>query len=82
MPDRTVILNSGPVIALAGIGQLSLLPKLYKAAVIPEAVAVEVLAGETPHTGNRLFRDHPWLNRVPVSPDISQESWFARNENN
>ena len=71
MPDRTAILNSGPVIALAGVGQLSLLPRLYKTVVIPEAVAVEVLAGETPHTGLALFRDHPWLQRLNVPTDVA-----------
>jgi predicted nucleic acid-binding protein len=70
MPERTAILNSGPVIALAGIGQLSLLPRLYNAIVIPEAVTKEILAGETPQTGESLFRNHPWLQRVTAIPDV------------
>lgn len=49
MPDaprpRLVISNATPIIALALIGQLDLLQKLYGQVIIPPAVEVEILAG-------------------------------------
>jgi uncharacterized protein len=39
---RDVVCNSGPLIGLAGIGQLELLAKLYSRVLIPEAVRLEI----------------------------------------
>lgn len=41
---RKVIVNTTPIIALAGIGQLELLRKLYSEIWIPEAVNKEILS--------------------------------------
>ena len=40
-----VIADAGPLIALARIDQLSLLPALFGEVVVTEAVAIELLAG-------------------------------------
>ena len=39
---RDVVCNSGPLIALAAIGQLELLPRLYLSVLTPEAVRLEI----------------------------------------
>ena len=41
---RKVIVNTTPLIALAGIGQLDLLRQLYTEVLIPEAVNLEVIS--------------------------------------
>ena len=42
MAERTIIGDSGPLIALAIIDQLALLPRLYRRVVVPRAVWEEV----------------------------------------
>ena len=41
-PTRCIVCNSGPLIALAGICRLELLPKLYSSIVTPSAVQQEI----------------------------------------
>ena len=41
---RKVIVNTTPIIALADIGYLDLLQKLYTEIIIPEAVHAEILS--------------------------------------
>lgn len=41
---RRVVVNTTPIIALAGIGQLDLLRKIYGEIVIPKAVDLEILS--------------------------------------
>ena len=41
---RKVIVNTTPIIALADIGHLDLLQKLYTEIIIPEAVHAEILS--------------------------------------
>ena len=43
--DRIVVADSGPLIALARIGRLDLLPRLVHRVVIPPAVAAEIRDG-------------------------------------
>ena len=45
MADRIVV-NASPLIVLANVGRLSLLQALAGEVIIPESVAVELLAGE------------------------------------
>ena len=42
MNRETIIINSGPLIALAGIGRLELLPNLFHNVLVPKAVYQEV----------------------------------------
>ena len=44
MPNRIVIVNSTPIIALASINNLNILKQLYNEVFIPEAVYSEISA--------------------------------------
>ena len=45
MPDSTIVINTGPIIAMiAATGDLSLLTKLYSRVIVPREVCDEVLA--------------------------------------
>ena len=73
---RCIVCNSGPLIALAGIGQLELLPKLYCSILTPSAVQLEI-------TGARQFSHQTaifsvaWLKvqglTGPLDPLLSSE---------
>ncbi len=58
MPERprTVVVDTTPIIALSSIGQLDVLPALYKEIVIPPAVEAEVLARSSRAGGAELKR--------------------------
>jgi predicted nucleic acid-binding protein len=45
MTDQTIVGDSSPLIALAIIGQLELLPKLYQRVMVPTMVWEEVNPG-------------------------------------
>lgn len=61
----TAVTNAGPLIALARIEQLALLPALYETVVMPPAVRDEVL-GEN-RAGRDVLREAAWLRTRPVS---------------
>jgi predicted nucleic acid-binding protein len=44
MPDRPVVLNNTPLVALWSIGRLELLRDLFQEVLIPSAVEAEFLA--------------------------------------
>jgi predicted nucleic acid-binding protein len=54
MPERPqlAVVDSTPIIALALVGRLDLLQRLYGQVVIPPAVQREVLAGEPGAAGS------------------------------
>jgi len=62
---RPVISNTGPLIALANIGQLELLHRLFNTIIIPPAVRAEVLnepaltAVQTAISKNWISEQHP-----------------------
>lgn len=65
------IVNSTPIILLAGIGRLSLLPKLYDRILIPNAVYEEVTAKAD--LASRAISGHPsWLT-VERAPELPRE---------
>ena len=65
------IVNSTPIILLAGINRLDLLFKLYEKIVIPEAVYEEVTAKYD--SASRVVSDHPnWLT-VEKAPELPQQ---------
>ena len=47
---QVVVADTGPLIILAGINQLSLLPDMYGSVVIPEAVYAELRLGSWEHS--------------------------------
>jgi predicted nucleic acid-binding protein len=67
----TIICNSGPLIALGGIGQLELLRSLFGTVSIPAEVAVECQAGGVSKTGLQAFQKASWLRIVDLgtTPD-------------
>jgi predicted nucleic acid-binding protein len=61
-----VVADTTPLIVLAGVGMLDLLPHLYDAITIPDAVRDELRAGAEPHPDFELL---PWLTVAAVEPD-------------
>ena len=54
--DVFLIADSSPLIALAGVNRLNLLPRLYSRVIAPSAVIDEILAGGENASG-RYFLD-------------------------
>ena len=69
---RKVVVNTTPIIALADIGQLDLLQKIYGEIVIPEAVDLEVLS----EPARSLLDSTKWI-KVVKPKVISQKSTFS-----
>lgn len=61
MPESALIVDSGPLIAFARIGQLDLLPQLNSQIVIPPAVWHEVTISSSDAPGAHEVRQLPWL---------------------
>ncbi len=61
MPKPVLIVDSGPLIAFARIGQLALLPKLGSRIVIPPAVWQEVTITSSNAPGAETVRQQAWL---------------------
>jgi hypothetical protein len=56
-----VVSNASPLINLARIGELGLLPALYGQVVVPEAVWQEVVIDGTGQAGANEIRDASWI---------------------
>jgi predicted nucleic acid-binding protein len=66
----TVVPNTGPLIALAGIDHLDLLRELFAAVIVPHAVHQEVLAGGSFAVGLPAYKRAHWLKVAePVKAD-------------
>lgn len=50
-----VIINSSPLISLALVGQLELLPKLYSEVIVPKSVYNEVVTKGKGRTGSEAL---------------------------
>ncbi len=61
MPNRVVIVNSTPIIALAVINKLHLFKDLYGEIIIPKAVQDEVMAKEDSVTRLALAGSKGWI---------------------
>lgn len=58
---KTIICNTGPIIALAGINKLNILKILYETVIIPEPVHIEIMAGGKLFTGLDGYKNAIWL---------------------
>ena len=56
-----IVCNAGPLIALAGIGQVGLLGELFGEVLVPVEVQAEVEAGGSGGVGASLFQEQTWL---------------------
>lgn len=70
MPERTIISNSGPLIALAGINRLDLLSTLYGDIIVPPTVADEIRAGGRHQRDPDIVDVHPWIKIVPITSTL------------
>jgi predicted nucleic acid-binding protein len=61
-----VVTNSGPLIALASVGQLDVLRALYLSVLVPEAVWREVTEAGAGWPGARELMAASWTTRVSV----------------
>ncbi len=59
--DVFLIADSSPLIALAGVKQLNLLPRLYSRVIAPSAVIDEILAGGENASGLNFLDRASWL---------------------
>lgn len=77
---QVVIADAGPLIALARIGQLGLLPQLFANVALTETVAIEVsLGGDFPDTqAIAQALAQPWLQTVTqLAPDLALcQTWI------
>lgn len=78
MPSRSVtVSNSGPLIALAGVGRLDLFKLVYGSLVVPPAVCQEVAETGGERVGARFLTDAPWIKRTalvhPADPFLVAE---------
>lgn len=68
LESRAVVCNSGPLIALAGIGQLELLRRLFGKVLVPGAVVQEVTQAGAGRVGASEIASLPWLEQQLVDP--------------
>ncbi|HEV8714799.1 MAG TPA: hypothetical protein VGX03_18470 [Candidatus Binatia bacterium] len=61
-----VVTNSGPLVALASVGQLDVLKVLYTSVLVPEAVWREVTEAGVGRPGARELVATSWTTRVTI----------------
>lgn len=72
MPQRPVVSDTSPLIKLAGVGLLELLPQLYGEVWIPDTVRAEYQVKAA--TGDPDFATLPWLRVQPGSTEPSLQA--------
>lgn len=71
---RKVIVNTTPLIALAGIGQLELLRKLYSEIMIPRAVYHEIIS----EPARSLVSEAEWIKVEKITGTIQKSAFSSR----
>lgn len=70
MPERTLVVNTTPLIALAAAGCFDALPLLYRRVIVPLEVATEIRAGGRSGIGVAELNTAPsWLD-IQASPTL------------
>ena len=62
-----VVSNASPLINLARIGQLALLPRIFGGLLVPEAVWQEVVVGGQGQPGAEEIRLADWIEQTAVT---------------
>lgn len=75
MPEGPVVSNTGPLIALAMVGHLDLLPSLYGRVLIPDAVLDEATVAGAGRAGASEIAAADWLDRIRA--DVAPEPLLA-----
>lgn len=70
MAEGPIVCNAGPLIALAMVGHLDLLPKLYQRILVPGAVLQEVAGAGAGRIGASEIAAAAWLERLPIEPPV------------
>lgn len=74
MPDLWIV-NASPIIVLAKVGQLRLLEELSEECVVPEAVAVEILAGPSEDPARQALEEGWGRRQAPNDVFIELVEW-------
>jgi len=72
MPDKTVVVNSTPIIALYNIQKLDILHQLYGEIVIPEAVKNEVSV-----KNHNSIEPYNWIKVIPIKNKAAKETFTS-----
>jgi len=63
-----LVVNTGPVIALASIDRLDILRTFFSSVQVPQAVHDEIMQGGSRFTGLATYRRTDWIAMVPEPP--------------
>jgi len=72
MPDRIVVVNSTPIIALREIGLLDVLKGLYGSVTIPEAVRKEVTVRNP-----KSLVGYDWIHVQPITNETAKQAFTS-----
>jgi predicted nucleic acid-binding protein len=61
LKEGPVVCNAGPLIALASVAQLDLLPSLYRRLIVPETVRAEIVQSGAGRAGTIEIGSADWL---------------------
>ena len=77
MPEKKIVINTGPILALvAACGDLKLLDQLYATVYVPQEVAQEIIANGENRFAVAEFAAATWLHKWPTK---MQPGNFLRN---
>lgn len=69
---RDLVINTGPLLALAAAGQLDVLREQFAKVVVPHEVVQEVEAGGRTQFAREEFRAASWLEKRTIATSIPQ----------